>query len=202
MNASSSTLQYRMISYLVIRPLPLVYTGQSQREPASPDTVSPENPAAAGSGSRLRRIWKRCDDRLSCARRIQARQVVTAGLRIGCLHPPFLEEPAGELACAHKHYRRCQAQRGHRGGGAPRIQRKKDGVGYLDGTHHSNADTYDRVQKADVMQSSMIEAWFVYNAPPAQICSLTSRPRLLTPMRRATNRRGSIHAAWQNLSTD
>ncbi len=31
-------------------------------------------------------------------------------------------------------------------------------------THHSNADTYDRVQKADVMQSSMIEAWFVYNA--------------------------------------
>jgi len=33
-----------MISYLVIRPLPLVYTGQSQREPASPDTVSPENP--------------------------------------------------------------------------------------------------------------------------------------------------------------
>jgi hypothetical protein len=41
---------------------------------------------------------------------------------------------------------------------------QQDGLEYGTRTHHSNADTYDRVQKADVMQSSMVEAWFVYNA--------------------------------------
>jgi len=41
---------------------------------------------------------------------------------------------------------------------------QQDGLEYGTRTHHSNADTYDRVQSADVMQSSMIEAWFVYNA--------------------------------------
>ncbi len=40
----------------------------------------------------------------------------------------------------------------------------QDGLEYGSRTHHSNADTYDRVQKADVVQSSMIEAWFAYNA--------------------------------------
>ena len=40
----------------------------------------------------------------------------------------------------------------------------RDGLEYGTRTHHSNADTYDRVQKDDVMQSSMIEAWFAYNA--------------------------------------
>lgn len=46
-----------------------------------------------------------------------------------------------------------------------------DGVGFMQDpleygsrTHHSNMDLYDRVQKDDVMQSSMIEAWFAYNA--------------------------------------
>jgi hypothetical protein len=41
---------------------------------------------------------------------------------------------------------------------------QQDGLEYGTRTHHSNADTYDRVQKADVMQCSMIEAWFAYNA--------------------------------------
>jgi hypothetical protein len=41
---------------------------------------------------------------------------------------------------------------------------QQDGLEYGTRTHHSNADTYDRVQKDDVMQSSMIEAWFTYNA--------------------------------------
>jgi carboxypeptidase Q len=41
---------------------------------------------------------------------------------------------------------------------------QQDGLEYGTRTHHSNADTYDRVQKDDVMQSSMIEAWFAYNA--------------------------------------
>ena len=46
-----------------------------------------------------------------------------------------------------------------------------DGIGFMQDpleygsrTHHSNMDLYDRVQKGDVMQGSMIEAWFAYNA--------------------------------------
>ena len=31
-------------------------------------------------------------------------------------------------------------------------------------THHSNMDTYDRVQKGDVMQSAVIMAIFAYHA--------------------------------------
>jgi hypothetical protein len=41
---------------------------------------------------------------------------------------------------------------------------QQDGLEYGTRTHHSNADTYDRVQKPDVEQGSMIEAWFAYNA--------------------------------------
>ncbi len=40
----------------------------------------------------------------------------------------------------------------------------QDPLEYGTRTHHSNADSYDRVQKDDVMQSSMIEAWFTWNA--------------------------------------
>lgn len=40
----------------------------------------------------------------------------------------------------------------------------QDPLEYGSRTHHSNMDLYDRVQKGDVMQSSMIEAWFAYNA--------------------------------------
>jgi carboxypeptidase Q len=46
-----------------------------------------------------------------------------------------------------------------------------DGIGFMQDpleygsrTHHSNMDLYDRVQTGDVMQGSMIEAWFAYNA--------------------------------------
>jgi hypothetical protein len=46
-----------------------------------------------------------------------------------------------------------------------------DGVGFMQDpleygsrTHHSNMDLYDRVQKGDVMQGAMLEAWFAYNA--------------------------------------
>ena len=41
---------------------------------------------------------------------------------------------------------------------------QQDVLEYGTRTHHSNADLYDRVQKDDVMQGSMIEAWFAYNA--------------------------------------
>jgi len=40
----------------------------------------------------------------------------------------------------------------------------QDPLEYGTRTHHSNMDLYDRVQKGDVMQGSMIEAWFAYNA--------------------------------------
>jgi hypothetical protein len=40
----------------------------------------------------------------------------------------------------------------------------QDTLEYGTRTHHSNADLYDRVQKDDVMQDAMIEAWFAYNA--------------------------------------
>ena len=41
---------------------------------------------------------------------------------------------------------------------------QQDGLEYGTRTHHSNMDLYDRVQKDDVMQGAMIEAWFAYNA--------------------------------------
>ncbi|HEY8996814.1 MAG TPA: M28 family peptidase, partial [Edaphobacter sp.] len=40
----------------------------------------------------------------------------------------------------------------------------QDPLEYGTRTHHSNADLYDRVQKDDVMQGSLVEAWFAYNA--------------------------------------
>ncbi len=40
----------------------------------------------------------------------------------------------------------------------------QDPLEYGTRTHHSNMDLYDRVQKGDVMQGAMIEAWFAYNA--------------------------------------
>ncbi len=40
----------------------------------------------------------------------------------------------------------------------------QDGLEYGSRTHHSNMDLYDRVQKGDVMQGAMLEAWFAYNA--------------------------------------
>jgi len=46
-----------------------------------------------------------------------------------------------------------------------------DGIGFMQDsleygsrTHHSNMDLYDRVQKGDVMQGALLEAWFAYNA--------------------------------------
>ncbi|MGI4755427.1 MAG: M28 family peptidase [Janthinobacterium lividum] len=41
---------------------------------------------------------------------------------------------------------------------------QQDTLEYGTRTHHSNADSYDRVQKDDVMQGSIIEAWFAYNS--------------------------------------
>ena len=54
---------------------------------------------------------------------------------------------------------------------------QQDGLEYGTLTHHSNADTYDRVQKPDVQQGSMIEAWFAYNAATRK----DMLPRIPTP---------------------
>ncbi len=53
----------------------------------------------------------------------------------------------------------------------------QDPLEYGTRTHHSNMDLYDRVQKGDVMQGSMIEAWFAYNAATRA----EMLPRLETP---------------------
>ena len=50
---------------------------------------------------------------------------------------------------------------------------QQDTLEYGTRTHHSNADLYDRVQKDGVMQGSMVEAWFTYNA--------ATRPRHAPP---------------------
>jgi carboxypeptidase Q len=55
---------------------------------------------------------------------------------------------------------------------------QQDGLEYGTRTHHSNADVYDRVQKDDVMQGSMIEAWFAYNAATRA----EMLPRIPTPV--------------------
>jgi carboxypeptidase Q len=59
-----------------------------------------------------------------------------------------------------------------------------DGIGFMQDsleygsrTHHSNMDLYDRVQKGDVMQGAMLEAWFAYNAATR----LETLPRIETP---------------------
>jgi hypothetical protein len=59
-----------------------------------------------------------------------------------------------------------------------------DGIGFMQDpleygtrTHHSNMDLYDRVQKGDVMQGAMIEAWFAYNAATRD----QMLPRIETP---------------------
>lgn len=54
---------------------------------------------------------------------------------------------------------------------------QQDPLEYGTRTHHSNADLYDRVQKDDVEQGAMVEAWFAYNAATrAQLL-----PRIPTP---------------------
>jgi len=48
--------------------------------------------------------------------------------------------------------------------GLPGFQFIQDPIEYNTRTHHTNMDTYDRIQKGDMMQMSAIVASFVYNA--------------------------------------
>jgi carboxypeptidase Q len=48
--------------------------------------------------------------------------------------------------------------------GLPGFQFIQDRLDYFTRTHHTNMDTYDRLQKGDLMQASAIIASFVYNA--------------------------------------
>jgi len=48
--------------------------------------------------------------------------------------------------------------------GLPGFQFIQDPMDYNTRTHHSNMDTYDRIQAADLEQMAVIEAAFVYNA--------------------------------------
>ena len=48
--------------------------------------------------------------------------------------------------------------------GLPGFQFIQDPLDYDSRTHHSNMDTYDRVQQADIEQMAVVEAFFVYQA--------------------------------------
>jgi Zn-dependent M28 family amino/carboxypeptidase len=48
--------------------------------------------------------------------------------------------------------------------GLPGFQFIQDPLDYESRTHHSSADTYERVQQADLEQMAIVEAYFVYNA--------------------------------------
>jgi hypothetical protein len=47
--------------------------------------------------------------------------------------------------------------------GLPGFQFIQDPMDYETRTHHSNMDTYDRIQPGDLMQASAVIASFVYN---------------------------------------
>jgi carboxypeptidase Q len=48
--------------------------------------------------------------------------------------------------------------------GLPGFQFIQDELEYDSRTHHSNMDVYERLQRDDLMQGSVVMAWFVYNA--------------------------------------
>jgi Zn-dependent M28 family amino/carboxypeptidase len=48
--------------------------------------------------------------------------------------------------------------------GVPGFQFIQDEIDYMARTHHSNMDVYDKIQKADLMQASVIMASFVAHA--------------------------------------
>src|SRR6202035_3707958 len=48
--------------------------------------------------------------------------------------------------------------------GVPGFQFIQDPLDYESRTHHSNMDTYERLQPADLRQAAVVEAIFVYNA--------------------------------------
>ena len=50
------------------------------------------------------------------------------------------------------------------GVGLPGFQFIQDEVEYMSRTHHTNMDVFERLQREDLMQASVIMAWFAYNA--------------------------------------
>jgi hypothetical protein len=48
--------------------------------------------------------------------------------------------------------------------GLPGFYFLQDPMDYATRTHHSNMDTFDHLQRADLEQMAVIEAWFIYNA--------------------------------------
>lgn len=48
--------------------------------------------------------------------------------------------------------------------GIPAFQFIQDDIDYESRTHHSNMDTYERLQPGDLSQAATVEAIFVYNA--------------------------------------
>ena len=70
--------------------------------------------------------------------------------------------------------------------GLPGFQFIQDPLDYDSRTHHSNMDTFERVQQADIEQMAIIEAYFVYNAATRP----DKLPRKDLPAPRQTGGRG------------
>ncbi|HEY4364299.1 MAG TPA: M20/M25/M40 family metallo-hydrolase [Bryobacteraceae bacterium] len=75
--------------------------------------------------------------------------------------------------------------------GLPGFQFIQDPLDYDSRTHHSNMDTFERVQQADIEQMAIIEAYFVYNAATRP----DKLPRKDLPTPRQTGGRGGRGAA-------
>ncbi len=73
--------------------------------------------------------------------------------------------------------------------GIPGFQFVQDPLDYGSRTHHTNMDTYDRANKADLMQASVIVAAFVYNTAMMD----TKIPR--KPLPKKVSVSGTAHAA-------
>ena len=67
--------------------------------------------------------------------------------------------------------------------GLPAFQFVQDRLEYNSRTHHSNMDTYDRVQRDDLLQQATVAAVFAYNAAmrdeklPRKALPAPARPR-------------------------
>ena len=70
--------------------------------------------------------------------------------------------------------------------GLPGFQFIQDPMDYETRTHHTNMDTYERVQQADMEQMAIVEAFFVYQAATRP----DKLPRKDLPAPRGTGGRG------------
>ena len=80
--------------------------------------------------------------------------------------------------------------------GLPGFQFVQDPMDYNTRTHHTNMDTYDRIQRGDMMQMSAIVAWCVYNTATRE--EMLPRKPLPKPQPRQNGGRGGAPTQQPN----